>query len=237
MGNEFDEYTDWYLKLDISDEFIADLKKRYGKFYREVLADMLLDYLEWEESPKTLQTRKVFIWGYMLAKTVSSFYAVIQSDLFVYLNVIYNNVTNEDISNTKLNKAWAEDGLTIIDRFNKHKNLLIGKVISEVVTSLSKGIAVDQVNSQVKNILSVEANKLNALIKTETNRVINQAFKDKYVSEGYTHYRYTAILDRRTSDICRELDGSIFSFKEYEVGVNAPAMHYFCRSFIVPVKQ
>jgi SPP1 gp7 family putative phage head morphogenesis protein len=48
-------------------------------------------------------------------------------------------------------------------------------------------------------------------------------------------YKYCAILDNRTSEICKQLDGSTFKLTQAQVGVNFPPMHPNCRSYIIPI--
>jgi len=51
---------------------------------------------------------------------------------------------------------------------------------------------------------------------------------------GIEKYEFVAEVDKRTSDICLELNGKIFNIKDAEVGKNLPPCHCFCRSCIVP---
>jgi hypothetical protein len=50
-------------------------------------------------------------------------------------------------------------------------------------------------------------------------------------------YQFVATLDKRTSDICQELDGKVFDMKDRIVGVNASPMHPSCRSCEIPYIQ
>ena len=47
-------------------------------------------------------------------------------------------------------------------------------------------------------------------------------------------YEILVTLDSYTSDICREMDGKVFSMKDFEPGVTAPPFHVWCRSTTVP---
>lgn len=51
---------------------------------------------------------------------------------------------------------------------------------------------------------------------------------------GVEKYRYLATLDSRTDEICREMDGKVFTMAEYKPGVTAPPLHVWCRSTTVP---
>ncbi len=46
---------------------------------------------------------------------------------------------------------------------------------------------------------------------------------------------YSAILDERTTDICRLLDGKVFRLDDEELSRFAPPNHHNCRSLLVPV--
>lgn len=78
-------------------------------------------------------------------------------------------------------------------------------------------------------------NRYNAirLLRTEGNRIHNEVVKNNLIKDKYKQYIYCAILDNRTTEDCKDLDGSIFYLSEYEVGVNAPPMHPNCRSYII----
>ena len=43
-----------------------------------------------------------------------------------------------------------------------------------------------------------------------------------------------AVLDNRTSQRCRALDGGVFLLEERDVGANYPPMHARCRSTVAP---
>ena len=48
-------------------------------------------------------------------------------------------------------------------------------------------------------------------------------------------YRFDAVLDKKTSEKCRDLDGKVFLLKDAEEGKNYPPMHPNCRSLAVAV--
>ena len=48
------------------------------------------------------------------------------------------------------------------------------------------------------------------LVRTEINYYHNQIDLRAYKDMGIEKYRYLAVLDNRTSDICQELDGQVF---------------------------
>jgi SPP1 gp7 family putative phage head morphogenesis protein len=57
---------------------------------------------------------------------------------------------------------------------------------------------------------------------------------DKY-GDSIFAYRYTAVLDLRTTDYCRELDGKVFQASDPNYPLLTPPNHYGCRSFWTPI--
>lgn len=71
------------------------------------------------------------------------------------------------------------------------------------------------------------------LIRTEANYMANQSKLKAVENNKVEEYRIVAILDLRTSTICRGQDGKIYLVKDAEVGVTLPPFHVFCRSIII----
>lgn len=91
-----------------------------------------------------------------------------------------------------------------------------------------------QAQAEIDKNLSRVFNNINAYLRTELNNRFNQNILNAMKEHGIEEYEYCAILDERTSEICRELDGMVFLVSEAVVGVNRPPMHMRCRSYIVP---
>lgn len=75
----------------------------------------------------------------------------------------------------------------------------------------------------------------NRLLRTEFNHVTGEAEMESYQDSDVEKYRYIAVLDGKTSEICRDLDGKVFPVSERKVGVNMHPMHPWCRSRTAPV--
>lgn len=68
------------------------------------------------------------------------------------------------------------------------------------------------------------------LIRTEANYFAGQAKLKAWREHGVAEYVLIAVLDFRTSLICREIDGKRFKIEEAQVNVNYPPLHPFCRT-------
>lgn len=85
------------------------------------------------------------------------------------------------------------------------------------------------------NRCGVGAFEARRLVRTETACVANMAELYGYKELDIDEYEFSACLDSRTSDLCRELDGKVFKRNSAQAGVNLPPMHPFCRSTTLPV--
>lgn len=74
------------------------------------------------------------------------------------------------------------------------------------------------------------------LLLTETARVQTLASKRHMLEEhgAEAEYQFVAKIDSKTTKTCRSLNNETFKVKDMVPGVNAPPMHPFCRSAVVP---
>ncbi|MFT9292212.1 MAG: minor capsid protein [Liquorilactobacillus satsumensis] len=78
------------------------------------------------------------------------------------------------------------------------------------------------------------------LIRTEANYFHNKIKLDSWKERGVEEYQLVAVLDKRTSQICRHMDGKVFKVKDAEVGKTMPPLHPFvepCVSFIFRIAR
>lgn len=101
--------------------------------------------------------------------------------------------------------------------------------------ALSRGFSGEKSSEEIKKIAKTSNAKAISLLRTYVDSAMNDANIEAYRNSLITHYRYVAVLDNRTSEICKELDGNIFKISEAEQGVNLPPMHNNCRSSVCPI--
>lgn len=83
------------------------------------------------------------------------------------------------------------------------------------------------------------ASKLNTLVRTVTTEAYNHGrltrYRDPEVSQYLQGVRYSAVLDSRTTEVCRYLDGKVFEPDDPALMSLVPPNHFNCRSLLVPV--
>jgi len=81
--------------------------------------------------------------------------------------------------------------------------------------------------------------RLETVVRTNTNDAYNQgrltSFQDEAVTDMIVAYMYSAIMDSRTSEVCRHLDGKIYKTDDPIWAKITPSNHYSCRSLLIPI--
>lgn len=133
-----------------------------------------------------------------------------------------------------IKKPWAADGKNFSERIWSNKE----KLISEVHKELTQNIILGQDPQKAIDVIAKKMNtsKYNAgrLVMTEEAYFSSAAQKDCFHDLDVEEYEIVATLDSHTSDICQNMDGKVFSMKDFEPGVTAPPFHVWCRSTTVP---
>lgn len=85
----------------------------------------------------------------------------------------------------------------------------------------------------------LEPYRLEAILRTNATEAFNQgrltAVMDPKIKPFIRGMVYSAVLDDRTTPVCRYLDGKIFPLDEPDLARLAPPNHHNCRSLLVPV--
>lgn len=90
----------------------------------------------------------------------------------------------------------------------------------------------DVINS-IAERFDVGRNNARRLVRTESAFFHNEMEALSYKDADIEQYRFVAVLDKRTSSICREHDGKVYKVSERKTGVNYPPLHPWCRSTTV----
>ena len=134
-----------------------------------------------------------------------------------------------------LSKPWAQDGRTFSKRIwedgqktsrrlqdNLEQNILIGKHPHDIIQDMQKVLP--------KN----KRSDIARLVHTEHAYVASEADKVAFEALELEKYEICAVLDSKTSALCRSLDGKVFDLKGRKIGINAPPFHPNCRTVTVP---
>jgi len=134
-----------------------------------------------------------------------------------------------------LRTPWASDGKNFSSRIWRDRTQLVNNLQKNLSESVIRGDSdTDMIQALSKDEKKAEFNT-RRLVETESAFFDSESERQCCEDFGIEKYRFLAVLDMKTSDICQELDNKVFFEKDRQVGVNAPPMHPFCRSTTAPV--
>ena len=155
-----------------------------------------------------------------------------QAKNLAHFGIIEKPILGVDAVKHKMASNWS--GKTFSENVWVHKEVAY-KAISDVLNKgLTGGWSIDRMARVLAERTGVAYHRADTLVRTETTFYNNLATLDTIKEFGGDHYEIVAVLDSRTSEICRRENHEVYSVKEYEPGRTAPPFHVRCRSTIRP---
>lgn len=139
---------------------------------------------------------------------------------------------SQDVVQQAIQNPWKGENYS--SRVWKNRDVLAsegGKIIDAGVTS---GKSIQQMTAELSDLMDVGSYAAARLIRTEVNRMHNDAALESYKAMGVKEYTYLATLDARTCAVCGALDLKVFKVSEAKTGVNLPPIHPNDRCTIAP---
>jgi SPP1 gp7 family putative phage head morphogenesis protein len=135
---------------------------------------------------------------------------------------------DEGALETILKKKWS--GQNYSERVWNNTQKVADSLKEELMIGALTGKTEKEMTDSINEQFLSGRNKARKLVRTESSYIHNEAHFQAYKDYGIEEYRFVATLDLRTSQICRERDGSVYRVNDKKIGVNAPPMHPWCRS-------
>ena len=192
-----------------------EIKKEVNRFVKETLQTTRGHLTEYGASQLTFHTNS-------LHKGVGKVYEVKPPRKSTVLtNIIGTNIKGD----TSLSTQFSRIGDNELKRID-------GIVNRGVASSLSN----KEISSKIARTTKITENQASALVRTSITRSTNLAQSEVMQANSgiMKGYQFTAILDTRTSDICKFHDGIIYP---YDDTIHLPPLHWRCRSTVVPITK
>lgn len=116
------------------------------------------------------------------------------------------------------------------DRIWSNTGALASSVKDELLVSLMTGRSTRDTSQAIAERFRAGQNNARRLVRTESAFFHNQMELLSYEDAEITKYKFVAVLDRRTSHICKEHDNKVYDTDKAVSGVNYPPLHPWCRS-------
>lgn len=129
------------------------------------------------------------------------------------------------------------------DNIWNNKDNLVNFINQELSIGIIRGESIQKIARRLRNETKADTLRkaqswAERLVRTELNYTMNQAHLKGYEDSGVVEkYEFLAAHDKRTSKLCRDLDGKTFELQKAVVGENYPPMHPNCRSTVIPVLE
>lgn len=129
--------------------------------------------------------------------------------------------------------AFLKDYCVTLAKIESHA--LLEKVTDAVRQTILQGMSQEEAEKYIQEIFKdFKAKRVRAIARTEATRAFNLGnISNTYeVVEGY---RFTAVLDARTTTICQSRHGKFIPKNDTAALVfNSPPLHVNCRSYLIP---
>lgn len=145
------------------------------------------------------------------------------------------------LSQYALNTAGVlTDKLQIQINFVIANAIKTGKALPDIINDLEDLLLPYIGNDNVIDDVSViEPYRLETIARTGMTTAYNQGalvtYRDPDVIEWVAGVEYSAIMDSRTTEVCRHLNGRVFKVDDSDMDILTPPNHYNCRSVLVPI--
>lgn len=140
---------------------------------------------------------------------------------------------DEDLVEKLLNVPWNNKNYK--DKVWENATELSNTLKEEITQAVLTGKTEKEITDIIVEKFDVSEFKAKRLVRTETAYVNNEMEALSYIESDIEKYRFVAVLDNRTSHVCREHDYKVYEVKKRQVGVNFPPLHPFCRSTTIAV--
>lgn len=233
------EYRDLLKKLSDSErklliEDIDEFIKKYPhhKHLKNIRTSIYkLDRLEGLKVSAELQLLEL---GEKEVKEVEAFLIDIYKNGYDYAQKelgFGSNFNSIDTETAKkfVNKAWV-GGKSFSKRIYNNRRKVAEWIKTDFADGVKRG---DSYSRLVKNLMNkfeeVSKSSAKRLVTTEASYMLNESSM-KAFEEEFDEYKYNALLDSKTSKLCRRLDDKVYKISERQAGKNFPPMHPNCRS-------
>lgn len=153
-------------------------------------------------------------------------------DLQQHTGLAYNFNTLPEAEIKRLSRLkWS--GGNYSGRIWNNTGELARQLKNEFLVSLMTGRSNRDVINIILERFNAGRNNARRLVRTESAFFHNEMEALSYEEADIEYYRFIAVLDKRTSAICREHDNKVYKVSERKTGVNYPPLHPWCRSTTV----
>lgn len=134
-----------------------------------------------------------------------------------------------------LRESWYRYAFQLAGSFDTNFLMRVQSAFNDAVR---EGMSEKDIAKHIKKVANnFTKSRAQAIARTESTRAFNTGvLYEGLNTELADGFRYDAVLDEKTTDICRARDGKFIPIHDTEkLAENTPPLHVNCRSMLVPV--
>lgn len=131
-------------------------------------------------------------------------------------------------------KYSSFSGLDYDQWWSKLSSADVDRIVQSVRYGVQQGLTTNEIIAHVRKNFKTTINGARMLSTTVQNGLINASRLQMFMDADVKRIKYVAVMDSRTSSICRELNGTKWAINDPDKRI--PPLHPSCRSLIVPVE-
>ena len=149
---------------------------------------------------------------------------------------IYDELTHSGYLTRKANARYTNRTFEVIEK-------AIKEIRGEEATEDEVRDELDKLEDEILDDLMLEARHIETGVRTSLFEAINEArysyFTDPKLLGFIEALEYSAVMDARTTEICRHMDDKVYPVRDWDSTYAAwrPPNHFNCRSVLVPVTR
>lgn len=105
---------------------------------------------------------------------------------------------------------------------------------------LEEGWPTKRVEDELRRqLVGVSRHRAHTIARTEATTAFNQGRLAMFQQSGgyVVAVQFSAILDTRTTEMCRARHGLVLALEDAALAANTPPLHYSCRSYLLPISR
>lgn len=136
---------------------------------------------------------------------------------------------------TVLAKPWAADGYIFSQRIWGSVARLNYEVQRLLTQQFIRNDYPENTIKRLRDAFGTSKYAAKRLVLTESAFISAKSRLDGFKETGVEKYMISAAWEKRTCELCAEMDRKIFPLSEFEIGVTANPFHPNCRCSVIPV--
>ena len=145
-----------------------------------------------------------------------------------------NKLKDDEVFFLLFMMSWRPDELTYSDYLKNQMLFLMADIASAYTQASTIESDYTFVQDRIDALIGTRRNSASGAVRTDSDFFRAEAQRKVFTDLNIKSVIFTAVLDERTSEMCREMHGTVIPIDDLIPGENCPPLHPNCRSTLTP---